>query len=55
MCKTCQRLGWLCPSVLAFSLNHSWALVANVGPALFHHNHLLEELETSMKDNLDTV
>lgn len=38
-------------SVLAFSSDHSWALAANMGPALLYHNHLLKELEHSVQDN----
>lgn len=41
-------------SVLAFSSDHSWALAANMGPALLYHNHLLKGLEHSMEDNIET-
>lgn len=41
-------------SALAFSSDHSWALAANMGPALLYHNHLLQELEHSMEDNIET-
>lgn len=38
-------------SVLAFSSDRSWALAANMSPALLYHNHLLKELEHSKEDN----
>lgn len=40
-------------SVLASSSALSWALAANMGPALLYHNHLLKELEHSMEDNIE--